>query len=182
MRKPVVCVGNGGDWDASRGCIADTCDNSSVTTSYEESEWRVIACHYPDLYGRSGPGYEPNSNPDCSVDIDSINTYTSNCPLVAIDTELYPQDLEVAGNFPNPFNPSTTIQFSILTRQDVTIRIFDTRGRLMQNLHYSSLPQGQHEARWDATEVRGRSVPSGVYLYTVNAGDNCRSGKMVYLK
>ena len=48
MRKPDVGVGNGGDWDASRGCIVDSCSNDTITTSYEASEWEVLPCYFYD--------------------------------------------------------------------------------------------------------------------------------------
>ena len=53
-RKPEVCYGNAGNWNDSRGCVTDSCTNwltDTPQTSYEESEWDVHACFYPDVDG-----------------------------------------------------------------------------------------------------------------------------------
>ncbi|MBT3230028.1 MAG: T9SS type A sorting domain-containing protein [Candidatus Marinimicrobia bacterium] len=181
-RKPNVCVGNAGNWDASRGCVADTCDNDTITTSYEMSEWEVIACHYPNIYGAEGPGVEPSSNPDCSVDIDSMSTYYNICDELAIDDEFMPEELKLEGNYPNPFNPTTKIQFSTMTSQNVSIRILDTSGRQVKNLLYGGLPAGNYSVQWDATNEAGEIVSNGIYLYTIQSGPIQKSGKMIFLK
>tara|TARA_B100000700_G_scaffold29187_1_gene28068 strand:+ start:2443 stop:4149 length:1707 start_codon:yes stop_codon:yes gene_type:complete len=83
LRKPDVCFGNAGDWNSSRGCVTDSCNNTiteQAQTSYEQSEWDVFACHYPDEDGNQGPGYEP-VNPDCAEDVNTMTTYSSNCDL-----------------------------------------------------------------------------------------------------
>ena len=182
LRKPDICQGNAGNWDASRGCIADTCGNDTVTTSYEMSEWEVIACHYPNVYNASGPGVEPNSNPDCSVDIDSMSTYYNICDELAIDDEFMPEELKLAGNYPNPFNPSTRIQFSILGSQNVTIKIYDYSGRQVKNLFYGGLQAGNYGFSWDASNDAGELLSNGVYLYVIEAGATQKTGKMIFLK
>jgi hypothetical protein len=78
-RKSSVCIGNAGDWDTSRGCFEEDCDNDSVATTHELSGWDVIACHFPDEDGNIGPGFEPE-NPDAAVDVDSMNAYICECP------------------------------------------------------------------------------------------------------
>lgn len=79
QRKSSVCNGNSGDWEISRGCFEEDCDNDSVSTAYELSEWEIIACHFPDEDGNIGPGFEPE-NPDAAVDVDSMDAYICECP------------------------------------------------------------------------------------------------------
>jgi hypothetical protein len=146
------------------------------------SEWEVIACHYPNIYGAEGPGVEPSSNPDCSVDIDSMSTYYNICDELAIDDEFMPEELKLEGNYPNPFNPTTKIQFSTMTSQNVSIRILDTSGRQVKNLLYGGLPAGNYSVQWDATNEAGEIVSNGIYLYTIQSGPIQKSGKMIFLK
>jgi hypothetical protein len=182
LRKPDVCEGNAGNWDDSRGCIADTCANDTVTTSYELSEWEVIACHYPNIYGESGAGVEPNSNPECSVDIDSMATFYNDCLLVGLNDEMIPQDFKLMGNYPNPFNPITRIQFSTAYSNKVSIHIYNYAGQLVKNLFYGGLASGDYSFEWDATGDSGDMLSSGVYLYVIQSGDIRKTGKMMLVK
>ena len=83
-RKTEVCFGNAGNWNNSRGCVTDSCTNwltDTPQTSYEDSEWDVHACFYPDIDGNTGPGYEPDTNPNCDEDILVMETYSNTCEL-----------------------------------------------------------------------------------------------------
>ena len=83
-RKPEVCYGNAGNWNDSRGCVTDSCTNwltDTPQTTYEESEWDVHACYYPDTDGNTGPGYEPETNTNCDEDILIMETYANTCEL-----------------------------------------------------------------------------------------------------
>ena len=83
-RKPSVCYGNAGNWNGSRGCVTDSCTNwitDTPQTTYNESEWDVHACYYPDADGNTGPGYEPDTNPNCDEDILVMAAYTNTCEL-----------------------------------------------------------------------------------------------------
>ena len=83
-RKPEVCYGNAGNWNSSRGCVTDSCTNwitETPQTTYEESEWDVHACHYPDADGNTGPGFEPDTNPNCDEDILVMDSYINTCEL-----------------------------------------------------------------------------------------------------
>ena len=83
-RKADVCYGNAGNWNDSRGCVTDSCTNwltDTPQTTYDESEWDVHACYYPDADGNAGPGYEPDTNPNCDEDILVMETYSNACEL-----------------------------------------------------------------------------------------------------
>jgi hypothetical protein len=85
-------------------------------------------------------------------------------------------------NRPNPFNPLTTIRFSLPERALVRILVHDAAGRLVNELLPGACPPGEHEVVWDGTNSSGEAVGSGVYFYTVEAGEERASGKMVLLK
>ena len=83
-RKQDVCYGNAGNWNDSRGCVTDSCTNwltETPQTTYENSQWDVYACYYPDAEGNSGPGYEPDTNPNCDEDILIMEGFANACDL-----------------------------------------------------------------------------------------------------
>tara|TARA_X000001036_G_scaffold155281_2_gene147476 strand:+ start:1970 stop:3679 length:1710 start_codon:yes stop_codon:yes gene_type:complete len=83
-RKQDVCYGNAGNWNDSRGCVTDSCTNwltETPQTTYENSQWDVYACYYPDAEGNSGPGYEPDTNPNCDEDILIMEGFANTCDL-----------------------------------------------------------------------------------------------------
>jgi hypothetical protein len=89
-------------------------------------------------------------------------------------------------NFPNPFNPSTTIAFEIPgnpeVSQPVRLTIYDIRGRTIRDLIESSLEPGRYKIHWDGRDDRGLVVASGIYLYTLRAGGEALTRKMMILK
>jgi beta-xylosidase len=88
-----------------------------------------------------------------------------------------PRSFLLEQNFPDPFNPITTIQFSIPERTFVTVRIIDTLGREVGVLLSKYLQAGIYRIRWDA-----QNLPSGVYFYQMKAGDFIDTKKLVLLK
>lgn len=88
-----------------------------------------------------------------------------------------PASFTVLGNHPNPFNPTTVITFNLPVASPVALRIYDLLGRRLTTLIDMPLPAGIHHARWDA-----HALPSGVYLYHLEAGDFVYSGRMILSK
>ncbi len=76
-----------------------------------------------------------------------------------------PEEFALGQNFPNPFNPTTTIPFSLKTRCFVTLRLFDSLGREVATLLQGNLDAGRHTLTVDAS-----TLPSGVYFYSLEAG------------
>ncbi|HKW14801.1 MAG TPA: T9SS type A sorting domain-containing protein [Candidatus Krumholzibacteria bacterium] len=86
-------------------------------------------------------------------------------------------------NYPNPFNPTTTIRYSLPEATKVTLAVYDVGGRLVRMLvHNVNKPAGVFEAEWNGTDTRGNSVASGVYLYRLVAGTETLTRKAVLLK
>ncbi|HOJ18995.1 MAG: DUF3160 domain-containing protein [Ignavibacteriales bacterium] len=95
------------------------------------------------------------------------------------------KNLIVSNNYPNPFNPSTLINFTIpesLTGSRVTLKIFGIRGEFIAELINKELPAGNYLTRWEGKDMNGVPVSTGTYLYQINAGGHTASGKMVLLK
>jgi M6 family metalloprotease-like protein len=85
-------------------------------------------------------------------------------------------------NIPNPFNPTTTIGFSLAERSAVSLEVFDVSGRLVRTLVAAALPAGHQERVWDGRDNRGAPVGSGVYICRLRAGGRQQTGKLLLLK
>ena len=95
-----------------------------------------------------------------------------------------PGNYELAQNSPNPFNPSTTIGYSIPNgvSGNVTLKVFDLRGAVVTTLVNQAGKPGMYSAVWDGTDTFGNSVSSGVYIYTIQAGEFTKSNKMMLMR
>jgi len=90
-------------------------------------------------------------------------------------------------NYPNPFNPTTKIKFTIPQTFDplqggargglVTLKVYNILGKEIATLVNEELPAGEHEVTFDAS-----NLPSGIYIYQLNAGKFVQTNKMIYLK
>ncbi len=85
-------------------------------------------------------------------------------------------------NFPNPFNPSTVIEFEVRTSGPVVLRILDPRGRQIRRLYDGSLPVGTHRVDWDGTDDAGHAVASGDYIYVLQTPAGSSSRRMVLVR
>ncbi|MCP4546973.1 MAG: T9SS type A sorting domain-containing protein [bacterium] len=98
------------------------------------------------------------------------------------DLDEAPPVTRLAGNWPNPFNPSTVITFSLAEQGIARLDIFDVTGRLVRELVAGSLPAGDHSATWDGRDDDGYPVASGLYLYRLDTGGAAQTRKMVLAK
>ncbi len=125
---------------------------------------------------------------------------------VATETSNLPKSFSLSENFPNPFNPSTTIRYSIPSKTQadirllepgdkgnescqcetdqirVTLRIYDLLGQVVNVLVDEDKKPGNYEVQWDGMHENGHRVGSGVYIYTLVAGDFRATKKMAMLK
>jgi flagellar hook assembly protein FlgD len=85
-------------------------------------------------------------------------------------------------NYPNPFNPSTTIKCEIKKPENGTIEIFNIKGQKIKTLHNGYLKPGEHSFVWNGTDDSGRSVSSGIYFYKMTTRDFVDIKKMMLLK
>lgn len=104
---------------------------------------------------------------------------------VSIDDEriIVPSDYKLHANYPNPFNPTTTIAFTLPLDKAVSVRVYDVTGRLVRTLvNNQTYTAGTHEVTWDGTSDAGSMVASGSYLYTLEYGNFRQSKTMVMIK
>ena len=102
--------------------------------------------------------------------------------VLATDLDLIPEVFALHQNFPNPFNPTTTIKYDLPEDAVVTISIFDLMGRKIKSFGNEMQVAGYRSIRWDATNSFGETVAAGMYIYTIQAGNFIQTRKMVLLK
>ena len=95
---------------------------------------------------------------------------------------LLPSNFALEQNFPNPFNPATSIRYALPQKVAVKLQVYNTLGQLVQTLVNVEQEAGFYQVNWDATEARGRRVSSGIYFYLLSAGDFRATRKMLLLK
>jgi hypothetical protein len=100
----------------------------------------------------------------------------------SIDEGIFPTEFALHQNFPNPFNPLTSIRYDLPENEYVTVMIYDMLGRQVRQLVDSFQEAGFKSIVWDATNDYGSPAAAGVYLYKIQAGDFMQTRKMVLLK
>jgi hypothetical protein len=93
-----------------------------------------------------------------------------------------PSSFALHNAVPNPFNPQTTLSFSLPSASHVRLAIYDVRGRLVTMLLDEDRGPGRHDVVWDGRDSKQRPVTSGVYLYRVEAGGFVETKRMVLVK
>ncbi len=84
-------------------------------------------------------------------------------------------------NYPNPFNPSSTISYSIPENTNVSLTIFDMQGRVVKNLVHGYKKSGKHSVIWDGKNEIGSTVSSGLYIYVLRTANKAISKKMLMI-
>jgi hypothetical protein len=90
--------------------------------------------------------------------------------------------IELSQNVPNPFNPTTTIRFSLPASERVGLAVYAANGSLVRMLVDEVKAAGAHDVTWDGRDMSGNSVSSGLYFYRLTAGKFSESRKMLLLK
>ena len=93
-----------------------------------------------------------------------------------------PGAVALLGNHPNPFNPSTTITFSLPRDMAVDLVVYSLQGRPVRRLLQGGRDAGTHQVVWDGTDQQGRAVPSGIYLVRMVTEDGVDARKVVVAK
>ncbi len=106
-----------------------------------------------------------------------VIVYTS--VAVKVDDTALPGDFALLQNHPNPFNPTTTIRYSLSRPHLVQIEVYNVLGQLVSTLENSEQGVGVYETTWDGTNANGQNVASGVYFYRLKAGEFVQTRKMV---
>ncbi len=117
---------------------------------------------------------------ESEMEIDYVRVYEAS--TLSTQTQTVPVYFNVFQNFPNPFNPITTLKYDLPEDSFVDITIYDMLGNVVNNLVNQNQRRGYKSVQWNATNNEGQPVSAGVYLYTIQAGQFRQTKKMVLLK
>ncbi len=116
-----------------------------------------------------GNGFDPNG-------VWMYNTYTWTL-ATSVDDDVVVDKFELEQNYPNPFNPATTIKYTLAEQSNVTLKVYDMLGNEVATLVNATQQAGSHQVNFDAS-----NLASGLYLYTIKAGNFTSTKKMMLLK
>lgn len=102
--------------------------------------------------------------------------------LGALDIQTTPKEFALNQNFPNPFNPETTIKYALAASGNVELRIYNMVGQVVRTLVNERQVAGRYSIRWDGKDGRGVSVSSGIYFYSLSADKFHEVKKLMLLK
>lgn len=114
-----------------------------------------------------------------SPNAQSIATSINNFEWTASFAE---NPISLQQNFPNPFNPTTTIPYRLERDSRVNLSIYDMTGRMVKTIVDQSQGAGAHSASWNSTDEGGQLVPSGVYFVRLQGSNNVEARKMILTK
>ncbi len=148
-------------------CVAERIP--SVVTgsvSYRPDEWAIspLESNFPSNGSPGTPG-----------------THTFE-PPVSLEPFVTPGTFLLMGAYPNPFNPSTTIHYALPEATEVSLTIYDMTGRTIRNLIHESQTAGRYAVEWNGMDEAYRTVDTGIYIAKIQAGNDSRAVKLVYLK
>jgi hypothetical protein len=90
-----------------------------------------------------------------------------------------PATFSLFQNYPNPFNPETEIRFFLEEEREVSVRVYNMLGQLVKTLVERRLGAGFHSVLWDGTDKEDQTVPSGIYIYSLEVNQNIRKGDLL---
>ena len=116
-----------------------------------------------------------------AVGASGVSKIVSWTPTVTAVSET-PKEFRTAAPYPNPFNPSVTIGYTLPEQLHVRLTVYDSLGRRVAVLEDGIRGAGRHEAVWNGRSSRGETLGSGIYLYRIEAGTHRAQGKMTLLR
>ena len=93
-----------------------------------------------------------------------------------------PREYALAQNFPNPFNPGTTLQYSLPAAGPVSLKVYGIAGQVVRHLVDQHQNAGSHQVVWDGLDASGAAMANGVYIYELRAGEYRALRKMLLIK
>lgn len=128
------------------------------------------------------------TNEEISMEFSAMaaaKTFTDLLPHVEVGEAVASEDKPAVygvDNYPNPFNPTTTIGFMLPEVSQTRLQIYNIRGQLVRKFVSGNLEAGYHKIVWDGRNENGVKVSSGVYIYQIHAGDFVQTKKMILMK
>ncbi|MCD4650291.1 MAG: T9SS type A sorting domain-containing protein, partial [Candidatus Cloacimonetes bacterium] len=117
---------------------------------------------------------------ETSAYTDEVTVHFTHMNMYENDVPIY--STELLGNYPNPFNPETTIRFSLAGEQSVKLNIYNIKGQLVKTLVDNNMDTGNHSVVWKGTNRFNKVVAGGIYFYQLETSAKRFTRKMLLLK
>ena len=159
-------------------------NGSAVAAQYKVTyDWFVLLDQEHKVYyiasGTLRGGDPQKIVSDLESEVVALITTTS---VEGAHSNSLPTDFELKQNFPNPFNPNTTIQFDLPQTIHVSLKIYNTLGQEIRNLIDNVIPAGENLIIWDGENNVGQLVSSGIYFIRLQSGDFTDIKRMMFIK
>jgi hypothetical protein len=128
----------------------------------------------------SAEDYNSHIVTDYLLDSDSVLNFQLSSSVASDD--IFGLVTELRSNYPNPFNPETTIHYSVAQKLPVTLEIFNLKGQKIRTLVREVKEAGNYSVIWDGRDVYSRQAASGIYLYKMTSGGFVNTRKMILMK
>ena len=161
-------------------------DSPNDNLGYDQHEFT------PEISYYETPGYaglHNNTSYDRCLALSETNSQGVLIPVlpdnewVSLDDDLMiPGEFSLYNNYPNPFNPTTVLDYDLSKSGFVNITVYDMMGRKVKTLVNTNQSAGFRSVTWDATNLVGQPVSAGMYFYMIQAGDFRETKKMIFLK
>jgi hypothetical protein len=187
------------DSDATNDCVQDCADvwggdavtdDCGVCDSDSANDNTTCVQDCADVWG--GSGEDDDSDGYCNDDDDCPNTASgeavnsngcseSQLSISQVGTVL-PEEFSIAQNFPNPFNPVTSITFDVAEMDEISLIVYDLTGKEVAMLVSGTYTPGTYKVEWNAVNNAGDGIVSGMYIYRYISSEKAITRKMLYLK
>ncbi|MGA9116539.1 MAG: hypothetical protein WB626_07175 [Bacteroidota bacterium] len=155
--------------DTAQGAVTLTYDYSSITPAGSVSGGLDIIHDHPDYPGRVVAFLVIQNFPSSKVIVVDLGPDSSTVTGMQAEPEPLPGGYALIGNYPNPFNPSTSINFQVPCESGMRLEVFDILGRRVALLASGLFPPGRHTLHWDGRAEDGSALGSGVYICRMEA-------------
>lgn len=183
---------NSADWDAQNGHVHDMVDEEGTLMFSNRYHTHVCYDEITDA-DTDGNGYpEHEFTPEISYyKTEGMGQTYNRCgamtapfedDMVSVENDWTPSQFVLYPNYPNPFNPTTTIEYDIAKSGIARMVIYDVNGRKVKTLKHGHHNPGLKSVIWDGTNDLGLSVSAGVYIYQLETAYGVWSQKMLMLK
>lgn len=166
--------------------ITFTHEEPSIYSSANQDNSRMIVVREKDAdYEAMDIVFHHNLSPEgilAQLEVNGINSQMLIMPSSVQDEGLSPLPTMLLANYPNPFNPETTLNFQLAHAQSAQLSIHNLKGQKVRSLHSGMLKSGIHSFVFDGYDDGGKALGSGIYFYTLKTKDIVQTKKMILCK
>lgn len=187
--------------EAYEGCLVQVDDVTVSEAQDDYGVWQVTdgsgPCNMDDSFF-----YLDDIDPPIIINVDDfwgrlvgmvVYSYDEYCLNPRYPEDMYPDShntesvidassVIIRGNYPNPFNPTTRIDYSLQNSTQINLSVYDIAGRLVKTLYNGTQTSGNHFEVWDGTDNSGKATASGIYFSRISHSGGVETSKMLMLK